>query len=99
MTRNGRKPVNDVETTLANVAGILRGQVKRASRPDAGLNDRIDAPTLAAFADVVDAADQALTDAVAYLRSQDYSWGDIAAGLGLSSRQAAQQRFERRGVN
>ena len=94
--RRPARPARDVERTLRNVAGIIRAQGRRPHRRGAGLNDLIDVPTLAAFADVAAAADEALRDAVHHLRHQTppATWEEIGATLGVT-KQAAYQRFGR----
>ena len=51
-----------------------------------------DVDTLPALASLAAELDTAITDAVAGLRSAGYSWGEIAARLGVT-RQAAHQRW------
>lgn len=92
MRRSGREAVRTVEGTLDNLATTIRGQARRPRRADAGTNDTIDASTLTAFVGVVEAAEAATAEAVAYLREQGYSWSEIAAGLGVS-KQAAAKRY------
>lgn len=96
MTKTGKRPARDVERTLTELAGVIRQQGRRPHRADAGTNDVIDAPTLAAFVAVAEAADQALREAVEHLRAQEppTSWAEIGAVLGVS-KQAAYQRFGR----
>jgi hypothetical protein len=63
---------------------ILRAAGRRIAAGD------VDAlPQLAALADDLDAA---ISDAVTGLRAAGYSWGEIAARLGVT-RQAAHQRW------
>ena len=94
--RRPARPARDVERTLRNIAGLIRSQGRRPDRKGAGLNDVIDVPTLAAFADVAAAADEALRDAVAHLRGQEppATWTEIGDALGVT-KQAAYQRFGR----
>jgi hypothetical protein len=84
--RAGGRPARVVENTEFTAFGrrVLRAAGRRVAAGD------VDAlPALASLATEVDAA---IADAVAGLRQAGYSWGEIAARLGVT-RQAAHQRW------
>lgn len=67
------------------------GRVIRAAGRRVAAGDVDALPALAALSAELDAA---ITDAVTGLRAAGYSWGEIAARLGVT-RQAAHQRWNR----
>ena len=81
------------QTESDKFGAFVRRIVRAYSRRVADL----DIEGLAGLADLRDHVDQAITAAVVDLRAGGYSWADIARVLDIT-RQAAQQRYSRRGA-
>ena len=92
MRKSGRQAVNDIPATLDNLASTIRGQARRPQRHDAGVNDTLDTDALRSLVALREAVEATIADAVAYLRDEEYSWSEIADGLGVS-KQAAAKRY------
>lgn len=76
-------------TETAEFAGFVRRILRAYGRRVGQCGDIESLPELVALAGEVDAV---ISQSVAGLRAEGYSWGEISARLG-TTRQAAQQRF------
>lgn len=89
------RPVKSVEHTLTAVTSIVGGLARRRRRPDAGMNDHLDLNELAQLVELRETVEAQISEAVVDLYRDDYSWTDLARGLGVS-RQAALKRYGER---
>jgi hypothetical protein len=87
LTVKRRKRQTEGSEYGAFIRRVLRAYSRRVAAGDV--------ETLRDLAALADHVDQAITEAVAGLRDQGYSWSEIGARLGVS-KQAAQQRWAAR---